>query len=122
MSFFRNIKRLFGFGSEVDDEIYSDEIPEETPSSATPNLPDSTPAYTNAQGDIDPNITRQIFARVVEIVNQSLPAFFAESSTPRSRSNSSSTRSTLPLKNTSQASTTPLCNVTPLSGMPNARK
>ena len=82
MSFFRNIKRLFGFGSEVDDEIYSDEIPEETPSSATPNLPDSTPAYTNAQGDIDPNITRQIFARVVEIVNQSLPAFFAESVDP----------------------------------------
>lgn len=82
MSFFRNIKRLFGFGSEVDDEIYSDEIPEEAPSSAAPNLPDSTPAYTNAQGDIDPNITRQIFARVVEIVNQSLPAFFAESVDP----------------------------------------
>ncbi len=82
MSFFRNIKRIFGFGSEVDDEIYSDEIPEEAPSSAAPNLPDSTPAYTNAQGDIDPNITRQIFARVVEIVNQSLPPFFAESIDP----------------------------------------
>ena len=82
MSFFRNIKRLFGFGSEVDDEIYSDELPEETSSAGQPNLPDTTPAYANAQGDIDPNLTRQIFARVVEIVNQSLPPFLAESVDP----------------------------------------
>lgn len=82
MPFFRNIKRLFGFSSEVDDEIYSDEIPEETPASACPQHPDTTPDADTPAPDVSPDVMRQIFSRVVEIVNESLPEFIGGSVDP----------------------------------------
>ncbi len=81
MSILTNIKRLLGFGNGADDEIYADDIPApDSRDPATDNTTVNTPGDASLQ--TNPDITRQIFTRVVEIINASLPQFIAQAVDP----------------------------------------
>lgn len=80
MAFLTNIKRLFGFGNETEDEIYADDITaDDAPATDTDTPDQAQPTQTQR---ISPDAMRQIFTRVVEIINTSLPQFISQAVDP----------------------------------------
>lgn len=82
MSIFKTIKRGLGFSTddETDDTLYSDTTETTT---ATTKQADAAPASTTTQTveplKFDPDNQNKIFEKIVEIFDQSLPPFLAQS-------------------------------------------
>ncbi len=81
MSIFKTIKRGLGFSGDddTDDVLYSDttEATDSAPKSASAA---ATPTATNVEPlKFDPENQNKIFDKVVEVFNQSLPTFLAQS-------------------------------------------
>lgn len=81
MSIFKTIKRGLGFSGDddTDDVLYSDttEATDSTPKSASAA---AAPTATNVEPlKFDPENQNKIFDKVVEVFNQSLPTFLAQS-------------------------------------------
>ena len=77
MSFFKAFKRSLGFGgSDEDDDITYTDSEEEQTEEATGQTEEQKIEITDLK--FDPKVQEQIFAKVVEIFNSSLPKFVAE--------------------------------------------
>ena len=84
MPFFENIKKLFGFGDEYDDEYGEDAtVTMRSPVDNSPSKTDDDIKNTDEDEIISPvadNVpVEKIFEHVVQVFNKSLPDFLATS-------------------------------------------
>lgn len=80
MAFFNKIARAFGFGNDTDPEY--DEVLKDTTTESAMTQPAATAGPTSAAVqvlDIDAEHVNLIFGKVVEVFNQALPDFLAQS-------------------------------------------
>lgn len=87
MNFTSQIMRFLGFGPDADpeDPLYADSDSNSTTSEATPPAPAHDKRMTVKPVEFDPKVQDAIFARVVDVFNESLPPFLAESVNPEAQ-------------------------------------
>ena len=94
MSFISSIKRVFGFGSDEDDELYADAVASDPSADATQTQPEASeaaPQEASGAGQlqapaIDPEVKARIFDGVVAVFNEALPDFLNRSVDPGAQS------------------------------------